>query len=100
METNDKDFYGSKKSYTELIADYNYYIDKNYRKYFTILPINTFNYKYSLTKEQICNFLNLSKIFILPVKKEGASRVIHEALLCNVPVIYYKKLKRVFLTFH
>ena len=90
---NDKDFYGSKKSYTELMADYNYYIDKNYRKYFTILPINTFNYKYSLTKEQICNFLNLSKIFILPVKKEGASRVIHEALLCNVPVIYYKKLK-------
>ena len=90
---DDKEFYGSKKSYTKLIEDYNHYIDKAHRKYFTILPINTFNYKYSLTKEQICNFYNLSKIFILPVRKEGASRVIHEALLCNLPIIYYKYLK-------
>jgi glycosyltransferase involved in cell wall biosynthesis len=91
---SDKTFYSNRNTYyTKLIDDYNLYIHDKYKKYFTLIPINTFDYKYTLHKEQICNFLNLSKIFILPVRKEGASRVIHEALLCGLPVIYYKYLK-------
>jgi len=52
-----------------------------------------FEKQFPLSKDEICNFMNLSKIFLLPVEKEGASRVIHEALLCGLPVITCKNLK-------
>ena len=88
---SDKEFYNSKKKffYINLINDYNYYI-KKYRKYFTLLPIHSFDHEYSLSKEQMCNFYNLSKISILPSSIEGGNRAIHEALLCGCPVMYYK----------
>ena len=37
--------------------------------------------------------MNLSKSFLLAVEKEGASRVIHEALLCGLPIITHKRLQ-------
>jgi hypothetical protein len=79
--------------YHELIEDYNNLIGKQYRKYFTLIPIHTFDHQYVFSKEEICDFLNLSKVFILPVEKEGASRVIHEALVCGLPIITYKNLQ-------
>ena len=88
---SDKEFYNSPEFfYTDLIKDYNHYIKKEHRKHFTLLPISTFDHQYQLQKEQICNFLNLSKFFILPSHEEGANRSIHEALICGCPVIYYK----------
>ena len=90
---SDNDFYNQpNKYYTNLISDYKKYIKKEHRKYFTLLPINTFNKNYMLDKEQMCNFYNLSKICILPSIIEGGNRAIHEALLCGCPIIYYKKV--------
>ena len=79
--------------YHELIDDYNNFIGKQYRQYFTLIPIYTFDHQYVFSKEEICDFLNLSKVFILPVEREGASRVIHEALVCGLPIIAYKNLQ-------
>jgi hypothetical protein len=79
--------------YHELINDYNSLIAKQYRKYFTLIPIYTFDHQYVFSKEEICDFLNLSKAFILPVEREGASRVIHEALVCGLPIIAYKNIQ-------
>ncbi len=88
---SDKEFYNSPEFfYTDLIKDYNHFIKKEHRKHFTLLPISTFNHQYQLHKEQICNFLNLSKFFILPSFEEGANRATHEALICGCPIIYYK----------
>ena len=54
---SDKTFYSNRNTYyTKLIDDYNLYIHDKYKKYFTLIPINTFDYKYKLHKEQICNF--------------------------------------------
>tara|TARA_Y100000591_G_scaffold310748_1_gene313409 strand:+ start:822 stop:1994 length:1173 start_codon:yes stop_codon:yes gene_type:complete len=90
---SDKDFYGQpNKFYTDLIKDYKNHIKKEHRKYFTLLPINTFDGDYMLAKEQMCNFYNLSKICILPSLIEGGNRAIHEALLCGCPIIYYKNV--------
>ena len=90
---SDKDFYGQpNKFYTDLIKDYKKHIKKEHRKYFTLLPINTFDGDYMLAKEQMCNFYNLSKICILPSLIEGGNRAIHEALLCGCPIIYYKNV--------
>ncbi len=90
---SDKDFYSQPdRYYINLISDYKRLIKKKDRKYFTLLPINTFDSKYMLNKEAMCNFYNLSKICILPSIIEGGNRAIHEALLCGCPVIYYKNV--------
>ncbi len=90
---SDNDFYGKPdRYYNNLMSDYNKYIKKEHRKYFTLMPINTLNSNYMLHKEQMCNFYNLSKICILPSIIEGGNRAIHEALLCGCPIVYYKNV--------
>ncbi len=81
-----------KNFYSEIFNDYKKIFNDYERNYITLMPLYSETI-FPLSKEEICNFLNLSKIFILPVEKEGASRVIHEALLCGVPVITCKNLK-------
>jgi len=86
-------FYNKSYYYKELIEDYENLIKKFNNPYVTLLPIHTFDFKYYLPKNEICNYLNLSKVFVLPVEMEGASRVIHEALLCGLPIVYNNKLR-------
>jgi hypothetical protein len=90
---SEKIFKNNAYFYHKLINDYNNLIAKEYRRYFTLIPIHTFDNQYIFSKEEICDFLNLSKVLILPVEREGASRVIHEALICGLPIIAYKKLE-------
>ncbi len=91
--TSEKLLFNNENSYSNIFDDFNKIFTNEEKEYVTLLPIYTSNTKYFLSKSEICNYLNLSKIFILPVEKEGASRVIHEALLCGLPVITYKYLQ-------
>lgn len=81
-----------KEYYTNLFEDYQKIFSPKERNYFSLMPVYSGSL-FPLSKDDICNFLNQSKLFLLPVEKEGASRVIHEALLCGVPVITCKNLK-------
>jgi len=83
----------SENFYSEIFTDYNSLFNEEEKKYINLLPIFTNNSEYFLSKQMISDFLNLSKVFLLSVEKEGASRVIHEALLCGLPIITYKHLK-------
>lgn len=78
--------------YRDIFKDYNKTFSEYEKNFFTLMPVYS-GETFPLSKEDICNFLNLSKIFLLPVEKEGASRVIHEALLCGLPVVTCKNLK-------
>jgi glycosyltransferase involved in cell wall biosynthesis len=87
-----KSLKNKKEFYNNLFDDYEKIFTEEEKKYINLMPLY-FEKQFPLSKEEICNFMNLSKIFLLPVEKEGASRVIHEALLCGLPVITCKNLK-------
>ena len=81
-----------KEFYNTIFEDYERIFNEEEKKYVVLMPLYV-EKQFPLSKDEICNLLNLSKIFLLPVEKEGASRVIHEALLCGLPVITCKNLK-------
>ena len=87
-----KSLKNKKEFYNNLFDDYEKIFTEEEKKYINLMPLY-FEKQFPLSKDEICNFMNLSKIFLLPVEKEGASRVIHEALLCGLPVITCKNLK-------
>ena len=84
--------FNKKDYYKNIFEDYKKIFSEEEKNYFTLMPLYS-GELFPLSKEEICNYLNLSKIFVLPVEREGASRVIHEALLCGLPVITCKNLK-------
>ncbi len=48
---------------------------------------NNLTLKFSLSREQVIEFLNASKVNVLLSLKEGSNRSLFEALFCNTPVI-------------
>ena len=87
-----KSLKNKKEFYNEIFEDYERIFTDEEKKHVVLMPLYV-EKQFPLSKHEICNLLNLSKIFLLPVEKEGASRVIHEALLCGLPIITCKNLQ-------
>jgi hypothetical protein len=62
------------------------------REYFTMMRLSSELDFLGISQKTIADFYRMSKVFCLFTDLEGESRVIHEALLCGLPVVVYKRL--------
>jgi glycosyltransferase involved in cell wall biosynthesis len=90
-----------KKTYTDLLRDYERLFSYEERCKFSILKTHPDMPFLGMAQGQIAKFYHLSKVFALFSETEGGSRVVSEALLAGLPVVVKKDLKgggRDFLT--
>ena len=75
---------------------YDYYL-KHFstveRERFQFFLLHQDGFPQQLTPAALAYFYNASKIFSLFSLREGESRVIHEALLCGLPILHHAELK-------
>lgn len=77
---------------TDLLEKYHALFSSSEKANFTIMKLSHEIWFYWLSQATLTYFYNVSKIFTLFSEKEWESRVIAEALLCNMPVVVYDKL--------
>ena len=63
------------------------------RDHFTLLRLSPEFSGQGLSMRTIAHFYNSSKVFSMICHAEGESRVIHEALICGLPVVVFKHLQ-------
>ena len=75
---------------------YDYYLQNftmQERERFQFFLLHQDGFPQQLTPAALAYFYNASKIFSLFSLREGESRVIHEALLCGLPILHHSELK-------
>jgi glycosyltransferase involved in cell wall biosynthesis len=80
--------------YTDLLSDYHrLFTQQEKQRFKLVIPklVDTSLFPFSL--ETMAYFMNASKVSTLFSKVEGQSRVIHESLLCGLPIVARAKLK-------
>jgi len=85
-ETNDGNFF------LDIVEKYNTMFSRKERENFTLIRLSGEHGFLGISPLTIAYLYNSSKIFSLPSPGEGESRVIHEALLCGLPIVCYNKL--------
>ncbi|RAP38804.1 hypothetical protein DID80_02195 [Candidatus Marinamargulisbacteria bacterium SCGC AAA071-K20] len=86
--------WNSRGIYTNLIPDYNRMFSIEEKKRFKIIIPKLVDHSlFPFTQEMITYFINTSKICTLFSKEEGQSRILHESLLCGLPIVARKDLR-------
>jgi hypothetical protein len=78
---------------TELLEKYHELFTSEEKSLFTVMKLDPEVWFYGLSQQTLTYFYNVSKVFTLFSEIEWESRVIAEALLCNMPVVVYDKLE-------
>ena len=78
--------------FLDIVEKYNKMFTRKERENFTLIRLSGEHGFLGISPLTISFLYNSSKIFTLLSPGEGESRVIHEALLCGLPVICYKNL--------
>ena len=79
--------------FLELVEVYKKMFSTEEREYFTLLRLSSELGFLGISPRTIAYFYQSSKVFTLLSAAEGASRVVHEALLCGLPVVCYKGIQ-------
>lgn len=78
--------------FLDIVHEYNSLFSRKEREFFTLIRLSKEHGFLGISPLTISYLYNSSKIFTLLSPGEGESRVIHEALLCGLPVVCYKEL--------
>ena len=79
--------------YTDLNSDYDRLFSWQEKGLFTILKLSPNSGMFPINPQALVHFYNSSKIFTIFTQIEGECRVIHEALVCGLPVVVKSDLK-------
>lgn len=80
-------------AFTNIVQTYHEMFSEGERELFTLMRLSPELSFLGLPQETIAYFYNSSRVFTLLSAAEGESRVIHEALLCGLPVVVYANLQ-------
>lgn len=78
--------------FTDIVATYGKLFSEKERELFTLMRLSKELGFLGISPRTIAHFYNSSKVFCLLSDAEGESRVIHEALLCGLPVVVFAGL--------
>ena len=78
--------------FTNIVDVYGDMFSEKERELFTLMRLSKELGFLGISPRTIAHFYNSSKVFCLLSDAEGESRVIHEALLCGLPVVVYAGL--------
>ena len=78
--------------FTDIVEVYGKLFSEKEREHFTLMRLSKELGFLGISPRTIAHFYNSSKVFTLLSDAEGESRVIHEALLCGLPVVVFAGL--------
>ena len=78
--------------FTNIVEVYGELFSEKEREHFTLMRLSKELGFLGISPKTIAHFYNSSKVFCLLSDAEGESRVIHEALLCGLPVVVFAGL--------